>query len=152
MPRAISQAEKNKAFPDLAKPRFSSRDNFGLRKGPLSLGQPSSLWHPEKQTWFRLESFWGWHRPEQLASTWCWPAVPAPFGLWADSCTASMWVPAPPGEKHEGCCYCLRCKLLEHGVLACSRQPSSSSSTRSKSTGTQKREGKPYSYNTPYGN
>jgi len=31
----------------------------------------------------------------------------------------------------------LRCKLLEHGVLACSRQPSSSSSTRSKSTGFQ---------------
>jgi len=56
----------------------------------------------------------------KLASTCCGPAsiVPAPFGLWADPCTASNGGLSLSGRREawgQSCC-CLRCQLLEHCV------------------------------------
>jgi len=127
---------KSKVFADLAKLRLSSADNSGLRKRPPSFSGATIMGElrPEKRMWFRLGSFWGWHcLAEQARKHLGWPesVFPAPFGLWTDPCTAFFGGSSFSRREAGGqSCCCLTCSLLEHSVLACSRQPSSSSSTR----------------------
>ena len=117
MPIAIIQAKKRKFF------RTSQNIEFPFwapQKTPIVFqGQPSSFW-PSCTLRSGCGSALGTFEADIVlcmhASTCCWPAsiIPAPFGLWADPCSASYGGSSFSRKevRRQSCC-CLRCKLLE---------------------------------------
>jgi len=144
-PLAISQAEKNIVFRTSQDFDFPAGAILGSTKDARRFqGQPSSLWPscnlrrgcgvPEEL--LRLTLPWAF-----CASTCCWQAsiFPTPFYFGQTQAQPPMEVQASPGQKCEGRAAAVsdansgaRC------ANACSRQPSCSSSTSSRSRSFQR--------------